>query len=295
MRWPVVRLFQRPRLGALLHALFVILVVGSSVALTAQGGALEQLRLPWLAGAIWAFWMSLAVTAWALGYYLATMQALIALRKRHKSGLLIWHLADMGYHLVRWPLFFGLAATKDVLAVALAYSLELAAVALLVAAAALYCLRMALCDGACCYCDCDSGDVELGVRKIEQRPRMSEAKIPARAADTGDATRYRGLLATALELGGLAWCERCDAIGALDDEAFWACGECSRRADRDDAARCCRCAAPYVCPSCEEYTCERCLAACLCGGRVCANCVLECARCLAPWCGSCDHACARQK
>lgn len=101
------------------------------------------------------------------------------------------------------------------------------------------------------------------------------------------AARFRALLNKALELGGLEWCQRCDALGQIDDEAFWTCHQCSER------AACCRCEPPHLCPSCEEYVCDGCLIACGCDTRVCLNCEQACERCLAPWCGLCEHGCEK--
>lgn len=119
--WPGIRLFKLTLIGSLVHFFFVATIIGVGFAVAATYDLFAILAL--------AYDELPLFIIWGTAFWFLTVVSSIILFPLffldNKEKCVVWHLADMAYHVVRWSLFFGLLVTNDVMVVSCACSIEL--------------------------------------------------------------------------------------------------------------------------------------------------------------------------
>jgi len=155
--WPVVRLFRLPLIGTLLHLATVCVIICTGFGIAAVYDKLYILYEATIDKG-WGYLVLFGSVAWGGSYICSLIGSVIKLRQTMhdpQAAMVIWHLSDMAYHLVRWSLFFGLLSRDDVVAASCACAVELFLLGVALAVAAV--VGLVLCTyhvvrGCCRQC-----------------------------------------------------------------------------------------------------------------------------------------------
>jgi hypothetical protein len=125
--WPVICLFRLPLIGTLLHLATVVAIICTGFGVAAAYDKLYILHEAIIENS-WRYLIVFGSPVWGMSYICCLMSSVIQLREKmhdKQAGMVIWHLSDMAYHLVRWLLFFGLLSLDSVIAASCACAIEL--------------------------------------------------------------------------------------------------------------------------------------------------------------------------